>query len=233
MEAWIQQALNSEQAGYTVLAAVFLLGLVSVFTCACNYSIIAVVAGYSGSLGAGGKSKTIVRDAIFFLFGMLVSMAILGAVIGYASELMSASSGKYWKIAAGLIAVFFGLFSMDLLPFKMPGFSAARIAEKQGRKSSVLFGLILGGLALASGTCCNPIFPVIVAASFVKSSMVWGILMLLVYALGYGVAFTAIIIGIGLGAGKISRMFAKSGKVLTYIGGILMIAVGFYLLLTI
>ena len=232
METWIQQILNSNQAGYIVLIAVFMLGLISVFTCGCNFSIIAMVAGYSGTLGTSEKTKGVLWNGLLFLVGMMISMAVIGAVIGYASELISISFGRYWKIAAGVIAIFFGLYSMNLLPFKIPGISLNPSSRKKGTFASVVFGLTVGGLIIATSTCCNPVFPIILAASFVKGSMTWGILMMVVYALGYGITFTAILIGIGLGVGKTTNVFSKFSKVLTYLGGILMILIGFYLLIT-
>lgn len=232
MEAWIQQVLSSDQAGFTVLSAIFLLGLISVFTCGCNFSIIALVAGYSGTSGTSGKSKTVIWNGIFFLIGMIVSMSIIGAIIGFTSELISNSFGNYWKIAAGLISIFFGLLTMDLLPFKMPGISIIPKNPKEGILPSIIFGLTIGGLTFACSSCCNPVFPIILAVSFVKGSVIWGILLLTTYAVGYGLMFTLILVGIGLGIGKASKTFNKLAVIIKYVGGILMIAIGFYLLIT-
>lgn len=233
MEEWISNILNSDTAGVTVLAAVFLLGLISVFTCGCNYSIIGVVAGYSGSIGSSGRIKGVIWNGIFFLIGMILSMSVIGGIIGFASEIISVSFGNYWKIIAGLISIFFGLLSMDLLPFKMPGISIKQKDQKGNFLSAILFGLTVGGLTLACSTCCNPVFPIIVAVSFVKGSTIWGVLMLLAYSLGYGITFAAIIIGLGLGFGKTSKSFSKFGTVMKYVGGITMIVLGFYFLITI
>lgn len=232
MEEWIQHILSSDQAGYTVLSAVFLFGLISVFTCGCNFSIIAIVAGYSGTIGSSGKSKAVILNGLLFFTGMVISMAVIGAIIGYASELISTSFGNYWKIAVGLISIIFGLFTMELLPFKMPSITISPTNGKTGVFSSVIFGLTIGGLTLASNSCCNPVFPIVIAVSFVKGSVIWGILLMSAYAIGYGLTFTAILIGIGLGFGKTSRTFTKLGNVLKYTGGIIMIVVGFYLLIT-
>lgn len=233
MEEWIQQILASEQAGITVLAAVFLLGIISVFSCGCNVSIIGMVAGYSGSLASEGKSKAIIWSGIYFLLGLVVSMSVIGGMVGYASELISNSFGVYWKIAAGIISVFFGLWTMDMLPFKIPGIKVNVSKRKSGTLSSIIFGLTVGGLTLACSSCCNPVFPIVLAASFVKGSFIWGILLLFMYALGYGLTFAIIIIGVGLGFGTTSKNFAKFAKVLKIAGGLLMIIIGFYLLLTI
>ncbi len=233
MEEWIRQVLYSDQAGYTVLIAVFLFGFISIFTCACNFSIIAMVAGYSGTVGSSGKTKSVLFNGFFFLIGMIISMVAIGGIIGYASELISISFGKYWKIAAGLISVFFGLFAMDLLPFKMPGISINPFNRKKGILSSAIFGLTVGGLLLASSSCCNPVFTIVLAVSFVKGSFIWGMLLMLAYALGYALTFTAIIVGVGLGFGKASASFTKFGNALKFTSGIIMVAVGFYLLVTI
>jgi cytochrome c biogenesis protein CcdA len=233
MEDWIQQTLSSDQAGFTVLAAVFIFGIISVFSCACNFSVIGIIAGYSGTIGSTGKTKAVLLNSLFFLIGMVISMAALGGIIGYASELISVSFGNYWKIAAGLVSIFFGLLTMDFLPFKMPGVKINMEKKKTGTLASILFGLTIGGLTLACSGCCNPVFPIILAVSFVKGSFVWGMLLMVAYAFGYGLTFAAIIIGIGLGLGKTSRTFEKAGKVLKYAGGIIMIVIGFYLLITI
>jgi cytochrome c biogenesis protein CcdA len=233
MNTWIQQVLNSEHATLTVLIAVFLMGMISVVTCGCNFAILGVVAGYSGASPAAEKSKTIWLRGIAFLTGGIVSMATIGALFGYASEVINTSFGNYWKIAAGLIAIFFALYSMNLLPFRLPGFSLKANPARQGIVSAVLFGLAIGGLSTALNSCCNPIFPVILAASFVKGGALWGLTMLSVFALGYGLPLAAAIVGFGLGLGKISKTLSVVGTVVTYIGGITLLVLGFYLLITI
>ena len=233
MQEWIDHILNSDQAGITILVAVFFLGFISVFTCGCNFSIIGIIAGYSGTIGSSGRAKGAIWNGFYFLLGVILSMSVIGGIIGYASELISINFGSYWKIAAGLISIFFGLFSMDLLPFKMPIISIKEPNKKRNIFSAVLFGITIGGLTLACSSCCNPIFPIIVTVSFIKGSMMWGMLMLFAYSLGYGITFAAIIIGIELGFGKTSKVFSKFGTVMKYAGGIIMILIGFYLLITV
>ncbi|MFH0895590.1 MAG: cytochrome c biogenesis protein CcdA [Bacteroidota bacterium] len=232
MESWIQDVLQSDQANISILIAVFLLGILSVFSCACNYSIIGIVAGYTGTIGSTGKTKTIFKTGFFFLIGMVISMTAVGAIIGFASESIAGNMGTYWKIAAGLISIFFGLFSMNLLPFKLPGFTIKPEKQKEGFFSSLIFGLTIGGLSLAFSTCCSPIFPIVLATSFVKGSMLWGALLMFAFALGYSLTFAAIMVGVGLGIGKTSKATKRLGTIIQYAGGILMIAIGFYLLIT-
>lgn len=232
METWIYQVLSSEQAGYSVLVAVFLLGFISIFTCGCNFSIIALVAGYSGTVGSAGIKKRVLLNGLLFFIGLMVSMTILGGMIGFAGEWISQSTGRYWKVIAGLISVFFGLLTMELIPVKIPGLSVLPSKSEKGAFSGLLIGLTIGGLTLLTSTCCNPIFPVVMAVSFVKGSFYWGMLLMMAYALGYGLTFTGISIAIGLGFKTASQSFTKVGTFLKYLGGITMVIVGFYLLLT-
>lgn len=233
MNTWIHQVLSNEHATITVLVAVFLMGMISVVTCGCNFAILGVVAGYSGASSVTDKSKTVWLRGISFLLGGIISMAAIGALFGYASELISDSFGNYWKVAAGLIAILFGLYSMNLLPFNIPGLSIKTNQTRQGIFSAILFGLAIGGLSTALNSCCNPIFPVILAASFMKGSALWGLMMLAAFASGYGLPLAVAIVGFGLGLGKISKTLSIVGTIVTYIGGITLLVLGFYLLITI
>ncbi|HNW90056.1 MAG TPA: cytochrome c biogenesis protein CcdA [Bacteroidales bacterium] len=233
MNEWIQTILSSDQAGISVLAAVFLLGVIGVFSCACNYAVIGTVAGYTGSIGSTGRKKTVVLSSMFFLLGTVISMSIIGLFIGFTGEFISNSIGSYWKIAAGVISILFGLYTVGLFPFKIPGISINVHNHKSGIFSAVIFGLAIGGVSSLCGLCCSPFFPVIMAASFIKGNAVWGFLMLLSYALGYGLTLAAAMLGLGLGLGKISTSLSRFANVLKYIAGILMIAIGFYFLITI
>jgi cytochrome c biogenesis protein CcdA len=233
MNTWINQVLSNEHATITILIAVFFLGMISVVTCACNFAIIGVVAGYSGASASTEKSKTVWLKGITFLIGGVISMALIGTMFGYASGWISDSLGKYWKIAAGLISILFGIYSMELLPFKLPGISIKTRQTQQSIYSAILFGLAIGGLSVTMNSCCNPIFPVILAASFVKGSAVWGLMMLTAFGLGYGLPLASAIVGFGIGFGKISKSLSLLGTIVKYAGGILLVAMGFYFLLSI
>ena len=233
MNEWIQSILSSDHAGIVVLIAVFLLGIISVFSCACNFAIIGSVAGYTGALGATGKAKTVVISSLFFLVGTVVAMSVVGCLVGYASGFIIASLGNYWKIGAGLILIFWGVYTLDILPFKVPGISVNFQNKKSGIAGAVLFGFIIGGFTTLSNICCNPIFPIVVSALLVKGSTLWGFFMLFSYALGYSVTLAAAMLGVGLGLGKISKWLSKFAVIIKYAGGITLIALGFYFLLTI
>jgi cytochrome c biogenesis protein CcdA len=232
MNTWINQILSSDHASIMILIAVLLMGMLSVFTCACNFAIIGVVAGYSGASSSAEKSKMSIWKGFAFLLGTIISMSLIGALFGFAGKWIGDSLGNYWKIAAGLVAILFGLYSMELVPVKLPGISFKPQESQQNFFTAIIFGLVVGGLSAASNSCCNPFFPVILAASFVKGSGVWGFMMLTTFALGFGLPLAAMIVGIGLGLGKISKTLSTVVNIVKYIGGIALVALGFYLLLT-
>jgi len=232
METWISQVLSNDHASIIVLVAVLLMGILSVFTCACNFAIIGVVAGYSGASSTRGKTSSLFLKGFAFLLGTIISMSVIGVLFGFAGKWVSDSLGSYWKIAAGLVAILFGLYSMELLPFKLPGISLHAKDAQQNTFSAIIFGLTVGGLSAACNSCCNPFFPVILAASFVNGSAWWGFMMLTTFAFGFGLPLAAMIVGVSLGLGRISRTLTVIVSIVKYIGGITLIIFGFYLLLT-
>jgi cytochrome c biogenesis protein CcdA len=233
MQEWINSLLSSDHAGIIVLVAVFLLGVISVFTCACNFAAIGAVAGYTGTVSATGKTKTVVASSLSFLLGNVIALSAIGCLIGYAGEFVSVSMGNYWKIAAGIIAILFGVYTLDILPFKIKGISLNFQNNKSSIAGAMIFGFVMGGATSLGSLCCNPIFPVVMGASFLKGSTLWGFTMLFFYALGYGSILAAGMLGVGLGLGKISKMLSKFAVVIKYVGGIALIVFGFYLILTI
>lgn len=232
METWIKSLMEYGQPGALTLVAVFVLGMTAVVTCACNYALFAVVAGYSGSLSGEKRTKKALPGVLAFLAGAVISMAIMGTLFGYASSMMAATSGTWWKIVSGIICIVFGLWSMDFLPFKMPVPKIGKGEPKPGIIPAIIFGLTVGGISTAFNSCCNPVFPVILAASFIKGSALWGFLMLTSFALGYALPLSLGFAGIRWGLGKLSKPVGKIAKIVPYAGGIMLVVMGFYFLLT-
>jgi cytochrome c biogenesis protein CcdA len=141
--------------------------------------------------------------------------------------------GNYWKIGAGVILILFGVYILDILPFKIPGMSFDYRSKNSGIAGSILFGLVVGSLTSLGTLCCNPIFPIVVAASLVTGSSLWGFSLLLTYAFGFGFTLAVAMLGIGLGIGKLSKVLSKFAIFIKYAGGITLIVLGFYFLITI
>jgi len=62
--------------------------------------------------------------------------------------------------------------------------------------------------------------------------MVWGFTMLTTFACGFGLPLSAMIVGVSLGLGKISKTLTVVVTIIKYLGGTALVAFGFYLLLS-
>lgn len=233
MHDWIYQVQHAEGISFALLSAVFLLGLLASLTSCCTVPVLTAVASYSGSISIHQKSRQVIISSLSFLLGTIISLAIIGALMGYVSSLLIKSMGMYWKIAAGLLVIFFGLMTLDLLPFRIPSVPVMKRKEGNGVFSSFVFGFAIGGLSTACNACCNPLFPVVMGTAFLKSGFLWGMSILLDFALGYGLPLTIAMIGIGIGFGTMSSKLSWLGKVVKYVAGIALVAIGFYLLFSI
>ena len=231
MQEWINSILSVEQAGIIVFPAVFVLGIISVFTCACNLTMLGSVVGYAGSISTTSKTKALLVSSIFLLLGVVASMSIIGCLIGYAGGLLVDTIGIYWNIVAGIILIFFGVYMLDILPFKIPVMSLNFLNKKVGITSAILLGITIGGVTALHNICCNPIYPFVIATIFVRGDTLWGLFMLLFYALGYGGFLAATMLGVGLGLSKISKILNKFSVIIKYLGGITLIIFGLHFLL--
>ncbi|NCO56169.1 MAG: hypothetical protein GW876_12325, partial [Bacteroidetes bacterium] len=96
----------------------------------------------------------------------------------------------------------------------------------------LILGIITGGLSILCNICCNPILPIVIGASFLKASVLSGIIILTAFAFGYSLPFTIAIAGIQFGVGKASNKLKNAGKIIGYVAGVIMIISGFYLIYT-
>lgn len=233
MSDWIHQTLQSGQVGFAFLGAVFLFGIIGSLTACCNPAIIGGISGYSGMVGSDPAVKRrIILQGISLLAGTVISMAILGGLSGFVSAWLLRTVGNSWKIIAAAFSIFFGLYAMELLPFRIPALKAKPASTGRGFWGSLVFGFALGGVSTSCGIVCNPIFPLVLGASFIQGSLLWGILILTLFGIGYGLPLAAVLVGVGFGVGKLSSAFSGWSQIIRYAAGVLLVGIGFYFLWT-
>lgn len=233
MHAWIDQTLAAQTFGPAGFAAVFLLGLLGAVTSCCALPVIGAVAGYAGTLGAQQSRRELFLVGASFMLGTILALAALGALMGGVGHLAGAALGGYWKFAAGLLVIFFGLAGLGLVPFRLPQIDLGLRAGRQGLAGPIVYGLAVGGAATACSAGCNPLLAVVAGAAVLKGATVMGAAIFAVFALGYSLPLAAGLVGIGLGLGRLGTV-ARGALTAVRIGaGVLLIAVGFYLLATI
>lgn len=230
MGSWIQQVLSSDHFGLAALPAAFLLGFLGAVSSCCTAPVLAAVAGYGGAMGDRPARRELWVLGLFFMIGTIASLAILGAVASFVGHAASASLGRYWHFAGGLVMVAFGLFTLGLFPLEIPTGRLTFWLPGRGTSGAVVYGLAVGGASSACTLGCNPLLPVAIGAAALKGASLLGAAMLALFALGYSLPLTAALIGIGAGAGRLTGSARRALPAMKVIFGLVLIATGFYLL---
>jgi cytochrome c biogenesis protein CcdA len=228
---WITSSLLQATAGPLAMPLAFLLGLVSAAASACcTLPAIGMLAAYAGTRQDTNR-HTAFMSAIWFLTGTTLFLIILGFVVGLAGQAAQIFLGKYWKLFAGAIAIIIGLATLKLLPFKLPKHSMDNVSQSYGVKmGAMLGGLFIGGGVAASSLPCNPGIFIVLGTSILMGQILWGMLLMAAFAVGFSLPLAAILFGVSFG--KVSIKAQKVDTAIRVIAGVLLICAGFYLLVT-
>lgn len=232
IQHWISGVIENQLNTPLFFLAILLLGFVAALGSCCNLGVIGVVTSYAGTQTKKKNNKNpFLKTGFAFLIGNIISLSLVGALTGFVSQTVGKSVGDYWTLIAGVVVIYFGLLSLGLLPFsfKVGNKLTSKLSELASK--GFVFGLALGGFATACSACCNPIFPIILGASYLQGELFWSWITLLVFALGYSIPLSGILIGIGFGLDKVSDTLLRNKKVISSISGTILILVGFGLLL--
>ena len=232
IQQWTNSVIENQLNSPLFFLAILLLGFVAAIGSCCNLGVIGAVTSYAGTQTKNENNKNaFLKTGLAFLIGNVISLSLVGALTGFVSQEIGKSVGNYWTLIAGVVVVYFGLSSLDLLPFsfKLGGKLTTKLSKIANK--GFLFGLALGGFATACSACCNPIFPIILGASYLQGELFWSWLTLFVFAIGYSIPLSGILIGLGFGLDKFSGVLLRNKKIISSISGIILILIGFGLLL--
>ena len=221
------QQVASEPLG---LVFALILGTVSAATSACcTLSALGVLVGYSGAQ-ANDNRKTAVKTALLFTLGTIVSLMIIGGIAGFVGQVAQSTLGRYWKVFAGIVAVFLGLAALNLLPFKVSLGKFEGVESRLGKSGAVLAGLILGGIVAASSLPCNPGIFIVIGAAILQGKVFWATLLLAMFAVGFSIPLGAVLLGVSLG--KTTLVARNADVAIRWISGVILLVAGFYFLVT-
>jgi len=226
----ITDALQAASTGPAALPLAFLLGLVSaVASACCTLPAMSVLVAYSGTRQDATR-RTALTSAVWFLIGTTLALVVLGLVAGLIGQTAQAVLGRYWKIFAGVVAVLLGLVTLQWLPLPLPHRAARNeTSGAHGEKMGAAFGgLFLGGGVAAFSLCCNPGIFVVLGASVLLGRVVWGMVLMAAFAVGFSLPLSAILFGVSFGKASIKAQ--KADAAIRAVAGVLLVGAGLYLL---
>ena len=228
----ITRALQEGSSGAIALPLAFALGLVSALASACcTLPAMGMLVAYSGTRETHDRRSSAL-SALWFLLGTTLALVILGLVAGLIGQAAQVFLGRYWKLFAGVVAVLVGLATLKLLP--LPAFSKGVGKEPstmaRGGIGAALGGLFLGGGVAACSLPCNPGIFIVLGASVLMGKLVWGMVLMAAYAVGFCLPLAAILFGVSFG--KASIKAGKADGVIRTVAGVALIGAGLYLLAT-
>jgi cytochrome c biogenesis protein CcdA len=232
MTQWVTETLQSASLGPAALPLAFLLGLVSALASACcTLPAMGMLVAYS-STREDANRKTAFASAIAFMIGTTLALIVLGFVAGFVGQAAQALLGRYWKLFAGVIAVVLGLAALKLLPLKLP--QLVRKTETRsavhGILGTVIVGLLMGGGVAAASLPCNPGIFIVIGASIWMGHILWGMVLMAAFGVGFSLPLGAILFGVAFG--KASLKAKKAEAAIRTVAGVLLVCAGFYLLVT-
>ena len=189
----------------------------------CALSSIPLVIGYVG--GTSGEPKKAFRLSLVFAIGAAVTFTTLGTAASLMGKLIG-TSAKWWYIVLGILMVLMALQTWEVFNF-IPSSYLLSKNTKRGYIGAFLAG-ILGGIF--SSPCATPVLIALLAIVAGQGSLLWGILLLLLYGVGHGIL--TVIAGSSIGFVQNltkSERYGKWSKVIKVILGTLILCIGLYM----
>lgn len=198
----------------------------------CTIIRIPVVIGYIGA-APSSKRKTFLT-VVSFVAGIILSYMIIGILLGFVSQftnnILKWSKFLYYIFAVLLLLA--GINLAGLVNFKFLKFKKIEIPKfkKAGFLGAFVFGMIFAFLEAPTCPCCAPALLIIAGLTFFEGKIIYGFLIFLTYALGQSLPI--LLIGVFMGIIKYgSPMIYRLEKIIKFLGGNILIAIGLYCLL--
>jgi cytochrome c-type biogenesis protein len=209
------------------LAAAFAWGVLSIVLSPCHLASIPLIVGFIHGQGRLTSGRAFTLAALFAL-GILVTIAIVGAVTAAAGRMLGeVGAAGYYAVAAIFLVV--GLHLLDVIALPLPG-PGTPGAARRGPLAAFVLGLVFG---IALGPCTfaymAPMLAVTLAVAATR--LAYGVLLLVMYGLGHG----AVIVLAGTCTGLVQRYLdwgerSRGPAYLRRICGALVLAGGAYLI---
>ena len=198
-------------------------GIITSFT-PCSLSSVPLIIGYVGGMGERSTKRSFIYSVIFAL-GASLTFVTMGIIAASAGMLMGMGS-PVWYIILGVIMMLMSLQTMEIYSF----IPSSNLVSRNRRRGSI--GAFIAGVlsSIFSSPCSTPVLVVLVTVVAREGRLLYGILLMLLYSVGYS-ALT-LIAGTSVGFVrrlKSSQKYRVLSEILKYVMGIAIMAIGFYM----
>lgn len=167
--------------------------------------------------------KTLIINSLAFILGFTIVFVLMGAAATKIGSYLLRHQHLIRRISAVLI-IFFGLFHADLIPVRFLNYERRLQVnmKKQGIFTSLLIGM---GFSIGWTPCIGPILTSVLLMAANTQTLASGMLLLAVYALGLGLPFFLLAVGIRY-LSKYFNLLNRHIGVIKRVSGIILIIIG-------
>src|SRR5690625_84503 len=180
LEYYVQQFSQTLGDGslYSIVIAAGA-GFITTGICLCTLPVGLGIAGLVSSNTENKSNKGFII-ALSFFCGILVCLALLGAIAGKLGVFLTEEFGQYWALAMALISLL-----AAVLAFYGPRMNVTRLASirKPGVSGSFVYGVVF-----SLGTSAAPLL-LLLSVAAASTNPVYGFVLALAFGIGRGLPF--------------------------------------------
>ena len=190
----------------------------------CSLSSIPLVVGYVGGAGQNDPKRAL-RLSLTFALGSAITFTALGVIASIAGRLIGVFA-SWWYIVLGVLMVLMALQTWEVVQI-IPSSYLISKSNKRGYAGALIAG-VLGGIF--SSPCSTPVLIALLAIVAGQGSILWGILLLLLYSIGHGILAVAAGTSVSF-VQKLTRSksYGRWSLVLKIVMGSAILAIGLYM----
>lgn len=224
MEAYLAnlETLLQGQQAFAILL-VFMAGILSAAS-PCVLAAIPLIIGYVGGYAEGSRARAAAFSAVFVL-GLSLTFTILGAAAAYVGQLLG-FLGDWLIYGVAALAILMGLHLMRIIAVPMPLQRSVEV-KTRGLFGAFLLGLLTGAV---SSPCATPVLAVVLGYVSAEGDILYGSLLLFVYAIGHCALIFAAGLSVGIAESLINSRGVKNWAVhAKKISGAALVCAGVYI----
>jgi len=223
IDVWLENLSIAISNNFWVAPVLALIAGILTSVTPCSLSTVPLIIGYVG--GTAANTKKAFKLSLTFAAGSAITFTILGIIAAIVGGLIG-NANKWWYIVLGILMILMALQVLEVYEF-IPSTYLTSKSSKKGYIGAVLAGILAG---IFASPCATPVLVVLLALVASKGSIIWGIILLLLYSIGN--SFFVILTGTFVGKVRNIIQTEKYGKfssILKYTLGIVIIIIGIYM----